>query len=419
MDLRQLWNLLKDAASAWIADYAPSMGAALAYYTLFSIAPLLLIVIAVAGFFFGAEAARGEIFAQLQELIGDEGAIAIQGLLASASQPGRGAVAATVGVATLIIGATTVFAELQNDLDRIWRAPVRKNQSGIVALVRTRLLSFGMVLGIGFILLVSLVLSAAISALGQWWGPVFGGWEALLQVINLVVSLAIFTGLFAMIYKILPSVKISWHDVWIGAAATAILFTIGKFLIGLYLGKSGVTSGFGAAGSLVVLLVWVFYSSQIFLLGAEFTRAYAHQRGSRADEPKPQSVPGLPQRPDFFDARETSSLEASATLPESRLRPLRTAEPDEIPALAQKGSAQHPLKQLALIATTGLVIGGLLRQIAPPGKLVRKPPATPSLMQRRLESVAQRLAAHVESAKSNFPRDLVRKLRRKKRRWLF
>ncbi|MGH8772763.1 MAG: YihY/virulence factor BrkB family protein, partial [Burkholderiales bacterium] len=218
MDLRQLWNLLKDAASAWIADYAPSMGAALAYYTLFSIAPLLLIVIAVAGFFFGAEAARGEIFAQLQELIGDEGAIAIQGLLASASQPGRGAVAATVGVATLIIGATTVFAELQNDLDRIWRAPVRKNQSGIVALVRTRLLSFGMVLGIGFILLVSLVLSAAISALGQWWGPVFGGWEALLQVINLVVSLAIFTGLFAMIYKILPSVKISWHDVWIGAA---------------------------------------------------------------------------------------------------------------------------------------------------------------------------------------------------------
>src|SRR5688500_15525044 len=152
MDLRQLWNLLKDATFAWTADYAPSMGAALAYYTLFSIAPLLLIVIAVAGFFFGADAARGEIFAQLQELIGDEGAIAVQGLLASASQPGRGAVATTVGVATLIIGATTVFAELQNDLDRIWRAPVRKNQSGILALVRTRLLSFGMVLGIGFVL---------------------------------------------------------------------------------------------------------------------------------------------------------------------------------------------------------------------------------------------------------------------------
>ncbi|MGH8727440.1 MAG: YihY/virulence factor BrkB family protein, partial [Burkholderiales bacterium] len=288
------------------------------------------------------------------------------------------------------------------------------------ALVRTRLLSFGMVLGIGFVLLVSLVLSAAISALGQWWGPVFGGWEALLQVVNLVVSLAIITGLFAMIYKILPSVKISWHDVWIGATVTAILFTIGKFLIGLYLGKSGVTSGFGAAGSLVVLLVWVYYSSQIFLLGAEFTRAYAHQCGSLAGEPKPQSVPGSPHRSaDLFEAREKASLEASTTLPESRLRPLRTTETYEIPALAQKTSAPHPLKQLALIATTGLVIGGLLRQIAPPGRFVRKRRAAPLLMRDRLESVAKRLAAHIESAKSHFPRDFGTKLRRKRRRWLF
>jgi membrane protein len=284
MNLKQSWGLVKTAVKSWSDDYAPSMGAALAYYTVFSIAPLLLIVIAIAGLIFGVEAARGEIFGQLQGMMGDEGAAAIQGLMESASKPAKSLTATIIGVSLLLLGATTVFAELQSALDRIWRAPAREQTSGIFALLRARLLSFGMILGIGFLLMVSLVASAALSALGKWWAPLFGAWEVLLQVVNVAVSFALVTAAFAMIYKFMPRVHIPWRDVWIGAAVTALLFTVGKLLIGLYIGKSGVTSGFGAAGSLVVVLVWVYYSAQIFLLGAEFTWAYAHTFGSRKGE---------------------------------------------------------------------------------------------------------------------------------------
>jgi membrane protein len=277
----RIWDLARRSVSAWIEDYAPSMGAALAYYTLFSVAPLLVIVIAIAGLFFGAEAAQNAIVAQLDGLIGREGAVAVQGLVQSASEPKRGAIATVVGAVTLFIGATTVFAELQSALDRIWEAPARQKSSGLWSLLRQRLLSFGMILVLGLLMLVSLVLSAAVAALGRWWGGFFEGWEAIVQAVNFAVSFAIATGLFAAIYKIMPRADIAWRDVWIGAVVTALLFTIGKFLIGLYLGKSGVTSGFGAAGSMVVLLIWVYYSAQIFLLGAEFTWAYAHAHGSR------------------------------------------------------------------------------------------------------------------------------------------
>jgi membrane protein len=281
MNVKQMWGLVKTAASSWIDDYAPSMGAALAYYTMFSIAPLLLIVISVAGLIFGVEAARGEIFSQLQGMMGADGAAAIQGLLESASKPAKSITATMLGILLLLVGATTVFGELQDDLDRIWRAPDRDKTAGMWGLLRARLLSFGMILGIGFLLMVSLVFSAALSALGKWWGPMFGGWEVLAQLVNIVVSFTLTTTVFAMIYKVMPRVHIAWRDVWIGAAVTALLFTIGKFLIGLYIGKSGVASGFGAAGSLVVVLLWVYYSAQIFLLGAEFTWAYAHAFGSR------------------------------------------------------------------------------------------------------------------------------------------
>jgi membrane protein len=276
-----IWSLVKESVAAWIEDYAPSMGAALAYYTLFSIAPLLLIVIAIAGVVFGADAAQNAIVGQLEGLIGHEGAVAVQGLLRSASEPTRGAVATAVGAVTLLIGATTVFAELQSALDRVWEVPAAKRATGIWSLLRQRLLSFGMILVLGLLMLVSLVLSAAIAALGKWWGGLFEGWEAVLQLVNFAVSFAIVTALFAAIYKIMPRAQIAWRDVWIGAVVTALLFNVGKFLIGLYLGKSGVTSAFGAAGSLVVLLIWVYYSAQIFLLGAEFTWTYAHSRGSR------------------------------------------------------------------------------------------------------------------------------------------
>jgi membrane protein len=281
--LGKQWNLLKEAIKSWLDDYAPSMGAALSYYTLFSLAPLLIIVIAVAGMLFGQDAARAEIMAQLQGLMGETGAKAVEAMLDSVSKPGQGAFASIIGIGTLLIGATAVFAELQSALDRIWHVPRKKRPSGVWGFVRTRLLSFGLVLALGFVLIVSLVASAALAALGRWWGGWFENWQLVLHVLNFLVSFGIFTLLFAMIYKLMPSVKISWRDVWIGAAVTSVLFAVGKFLIGLYLGNSSFASSYGAAGSVVVLLAWVYYSAQIFLLGAEYTWVYAHSHGSRTE----------------------------------------------------------------------------------------------------------------------------------------
>lgn len=296
MEIKQTRSLFRQTLSAWSDDYAPSMGAALAYYTMFSIAPLLLIIIAVAGWVFGAEAARGEILAQLDGLMGKDGATMIEGLLKSVSEPDKSATAAVIGVVVLLLGATSVFGELQDALDRIWRAPVKVKTRGIFSLLRARALSFGMIIGIGFLLMVSLVVSAGLSALGKWWSPIFAGWEVVAELVNFIVSLALITVLFALIYKIMPRVKVAWRDVWIGAAVTSLLFTIGKLLIGFYIGKSAVASGFGAAGSLAVLLLWVYYSAQIFLLGAEFTWVYAHARGSRQDKADPPPAGDQPSR---------------------------------------------------------------------------------------------------------------------------
>jgi membrane protein len=279
-----LWQLVRQSVMAWSEDYASSMGAALAYYTLFSLAPLLLLVISIAGVVFGADAARGQVVTQLAGLIGQEGATAVQGLLKSASEPAASTLASIISIVMLIIGATSILAELQSDLDRIWRAPEMARPSGMRGLLRTRLLSFGLIVSIGFLLLVSLVVSAALAALGSWWGAWFGGWVITLQIVNQIVSLLFVVALFALMYRILPSVRVGWQDVMLGAVVTGALFTVGKFAIGMYLGKAGVQSGFGAAGSIVVLLVWVFYSSQIFLLGAEFTWLYSHNHGTHAGE---------------------------------------------------------------------------------------------------------------------------------------
>jgi len=287
--LKTWWSLVQSALSSWIDDYAPSMGAALSYYTVFSLAPLLLIVVSIAGLLFGEDAVRGALFAQLQGLMGGDAAQAVQDLLASASKPSQGVIGTIVGVAVVVFGATTVFGELQDALDRIWRAPARK-QGGLWSLLRARLLSFGMILGLAFLLMVSLILGAVIAALGKWWGPLFGGWEVLLQAVNLVVGFGLTTLVFAMIYKLMPRVHVQWHDVWLGAVVTAALFTVGKFLIGLYIGKSGIASGFGAAGSLVIILVWVYYSAQIFLVGAEFTWVYARTLGSMRDVASPEQA---------------------------------------------------------------------------------------------------------------------------------
>jgi membrane protein len=336
--------LLKQAVQAWSNDYAPSMGAALSYYTLFSIAPLLLIVISVAGWFFGDEAVRGELTGALQGLMGEEGAKAIESLLAAASQPKEGIIATVIGVFVLLLGATTVFGELQNDLDRIWRAPQREEMGGVWKLLHNRLLSIGMILGIAFLLMVSLVLDAVLQALGKMWGNAL--WQWLAQLLNMVVAFGLTTTVFALIYKLMPRAKIEWHDVWVGAAVTALLFAIGKFLIGLYIGRSAVASTFGAAGSLVVVMIWVYYSAQIFLLGAEFTWVYAHSYGSRKGQKRPGAVEEKPPLP--LEAPVPVRL-APAPLP-----PMPA--PQHLPALKRK-----PLVTFGVAAAIGAVAGLIVR----------------------------------------------------------
>jgi len=280
MTLKHLFDLCRKAVSAWVDDYAPSMGAAISYYTIFSLAPLLVIVIAVAGAVFGREAAQHEIVGQIAGLVGQDGASAVEALLRAASDSERGLIAGTISAVVLLVGATTVFAELQSALDRIWHVPDKEKPSGIWAVLRARLLSFGLVLGLAFLLIVSLMVSAGLSAFNSWFGGLVPGWEAVLQGLNELFSIGIFTLLFAMIFKLMPTVRIAWRDVWVGALVTALLFELGKFGIGLYLGKSGFMQSFAAAGSLVVLVAWVYYAAQIFLLGAEFTKVYADEHGS-------------------------------------------------------------------------------------------------------------------------------------------
>jgi membrane protein len=282
MKPKHLFVLCRKAVSAWIDDFAPSMGASISYYTVFSLAPLLVIVIAIAGAIFGRDAVQGEVVAQLQGLIGRDGALAVEGLIKSAAEPSKGLVAGGISIVVLIIGATTVFAELQSALDRIWHVPEADKPSGIWAVLRARVLSFGLILGLVFLLMVSLLVSAGVAAFGGWAGGLMPGWELLLQVLNVLISMAITTVLFAMIFKFMPTADVAWRDVGVGAVVTAVLFEVGKMLIGLYIGKSGVAESFAAAGSLVVLLAWVYYAAQIFLLGAEFTKVYAEDHGSVA-----------------------------------------------------------------------------------------------------------------------------------------
>ena len=356
---RQGWRLLKTAGQAWLDDYAPSMGAALAYYTAFSLAPLLLIVISIAGLVFGAEAARGEIFDQLRSVMGDSASAGIESLLASVSKPSEGIAATVIGVVVLLVGATTVFGELQDALDRIWRAPVRASGSGLWQLLRARLLSFGMIFGIAFLLMVSLVLGAGMAALGKWWGGAFVGWEVLAQVLNALASFALTAAVFAFIYKLMPRVKVEWHDVVVGALMTALLFTIGKTLIGLYIGKTGVASGFGAAGSIVIVLVWVYYSAQIFLMGAEFTWVYARTFGSMKAAPA-QASAAFPN-----PSRDGGLQHVPVTVTEEA--------PPQVAAITARRapSIAHPVLTLAAQVATLLAARLLLRRLTRPRMRLR------------------------------------------------
>lgn len=274
-------NLLKGTVTEWREDKVPLWAAALAYYTIFSLAPLLILAIAIAGAAFGEDAARGEIVRQIQGLIGRQGAEAVQTMIENASQPGSGGTIATIfSIATLLFGASGVFGQLQEALNTIWEVKPDPSR-GVKTMVYSRFLSFAMVLVIGFLLLVSLILSAVLAGISTYFSNLFPILASFGQVINFVVSFGVTTLLFALIYKVLPDVRIPWSDLWVGAAVTSLLFSIGRYLIGLYLGNSGVGSTYGAAGSIIVVLFWVYYSAQIILLGAEFTQVYAKFHGSR------------------------------------------------------------------------------------------------------------------------------------------
>ncbi|MBC7924718.1 MAG: YihY/virulence factor BrkB family protein [Bryobacteraceae bacterium] len=277
----QTKSLLVHTWQDWNQDQAPRLGAALSFYTMLSIAPLLILLIAIAGLVFGEEAARGQLFGQIRSLVGDEGAGAIQEMVQNASKPGSGVFASLVGFVTLLVGASTVATELQYALNQIWTHKPIDDPGGITSMVKQKGLALAVVLGAGFLLVTSLAVSSVIAVAGTWFSGFLPLPELALQVLNLLLSIAVITGVFAVLFRYLPdAVRPSWRDVLPGALFTSVLFSIGKTLIGLYLGKASVGSTYGAAGSLVIVLIWVYYSAQILFFGAEFTQVYAREYGT-------------------------------------------------------------------------------------------------------------------------------------------
>ena len=279
--LSAVWHLLRDTFSGFVDDEALSWGASIAYYTLFSIAPVLLVVVAIAGLVFGRDAAEGAIVEQFSVLMGHQTAVALQGMIESAARPREGTLATIIGVVVLFIAVSGVFGEVQSAMNAIWKADPSEH-STVTRLLRARLVSMGLVVTAGFLLMVSLAASAALSAFSTYLSIVFPALQAVLNVVDVVLSAVLIGGLFAAMFKVLPDTDIAWRDVVVGALASTILFEGGKYAIALYIGQSNVASSYGAAGALIVLLVWIYYSAQIFLLGVEFSRAYAKRYGSHA-----------------------------------------------------------------------------------------------------------------------------------------
>lgn len=280
MTAKQVGRLLVAAFKEWNQDKAPRMAAALAYYTVFSLAPLLLLVIAIAGIFLGQEAAQGQILSQFQGLLGEQGAKTIQAAIENASQSGGGFLASVISIVALLFGASGVFTQLQAALNSAWEVKA-KPKLGFWGFIRSRILSFSMILVIAFLLVVSLVVSAGLAALNQYMSDLLPGADVLWQLLNIVITLGVLTLLFAMMYKVLPDAKVAWKDVWTGAFVTAVLFSVGKVALGVYIGNGSVGSAYGAASFLLILLVWIYYSAQILFFGAELTQVYASRYGSR------------------------------------------------------------------------------------------------------------------------------------------
>jgi len=289
MTSSDLWAILKQTGADWVDDKAPRLGAALAFYSVLSLAPLLVIVMTIAGSVFGPEAARGEIVAQIQGLVGVEGAEAIEDLIVHSRRPDKGMMPAMLGTLTLLFGASCVFGELQDSLNTIWEVQPRPGRT-IWNIVRERFLSFAMVLGTAFLLIVSLVISAVLAALGKYMSGMLMGFETLWSLLEVTVSFAVITGLFGLIFKMVPDVQIGWKDTMVGAVVTAVMFVLGKYILGMYLGRSGIASAYGGAGSLVVLVVWIYYSAQILYFGAELTQAWTHHFRRRV-KPSENALP--------------------------------------------------------------------------------------------------------------------------------
>jgi membrane protein len=356
--LRNLFSLLKETVQEWNNDKAPRLAAALAYYTAFSIAPLLIISIAIASAIFSQEAVRGQLDNQIQGVVGAQAADAVQEMIASSSRDSTGIVATVIGVVTLLLGAAGLFGQLQDALNTVWGVPPRPNK-GIMGTIRDRFISFTMVLGIGFLLLVSLVITTILSAVNGWVVGMLPGAEFLAQLLNFAVSFGMVTLLFAAIYKILPDTPIEWNDVWIGAAVTALLFTIGKLLLGLYLGNSTIASSYGAAGSFVVLLVWIYYSAQILLLGAEFTNVYARRRGSHSPANPaavaPQAAKATAVMAGTFKGAIDHQLIEQTVAIDTQLEEKYRDVPDTRPA-----GRDYAAMILGLFTAVGAFVGGIL-----------------------------------------------------------
>jgi membrane protein len=299
--LLHLWQLAKQTASEWSEDNATRLAAALAFYTVLSIAPLLMLAIAIIGLVFGEDAARGQVASELASVVGPQAGEGIETVIQHANSPSGGTVGSIVSVAVLLFGASGVFGELQSALNTIWEVKPKPGL-GIKGFLRARLFSFTMVLSVAFLLLVSLVLSAGLSAVGAFFEHKLPGGAGVWSVLNFIVSFGVITGLFALIFKTVPDVEIPWRDVWMGAALTALLFSIGKLGLGLYLGRASVASPYGAAGSIIVLVIWVYYATQILFMGAEFTQVYARSRGAKLT-PSKHAMPAEKPAPANPEAR--------------------------------------------------------------------------------------------------------------------
>lgn len=362
MKPKNLLEIFKQTFKEWNEDKAPRLAAALSYYTVFSLAPLLVLVIAITSFIIGNNVdIRNEIMRHLQGLVGPQGAEIVSTLIERNSQPGSGILATIIGIVTLLLGATGVFGQLQDALNTIWEVKPKAGR-GILGMLKDRFLSFTMVLGTSFLLLVSLVISTALAFLNQFFTDWLDGLGVLAQMINIIVSIGVVTVIFAMIFKFLPDVKIRWADVWIGSLFTAVLFTIGRILLSIYLGNSATTSAYGAAGSLVVLLLWVYYSSQILFFGAEFTQVYARMYGSRI----------LPTP----NARALTETERAHQGMPRQIKPEQTVQTLMMPVIAQPDI--HPKQETIRYeppnpaVVVPVVAAGALASLYTLGRIIRK-----------------------------------------------